>query len=94
MIQGTEDKDTQILLLQEKLEEFNDMKDKLDDIEKLNKQLFTKNQEYFLKITNTSNNTNNIPEINEYEEYVGDDFYKALSTKEKELLEIILEGED
>lgn len=91
------DKDTleeKVIKLQEELVKMNDIIEKNKQLEQLNNQLFTKNQEYFLKITNPQNTTTNSDETNEYEEYVGTDFYKTLSTKEQKLLETILEGED
>ncbi|MGL5718741.1 MAG: hypothetical protein ACRCXT_21105 [Paraclostridium sp.] len=84
-----------VIKLQEQLVQMNDIIEKNKQLEQLNNQLFTKNQEYYLKITNpNTSQTTTSDEINEYEEYVGTDFYKSLSTKEKKLLETILEGED
>ena len=85
----------QILALQQQLEKMNEIIEKNTQLEDINKKLFTKNQEYFLKITNQNNSSDEEEdEINEYEEYVGKEFYSKLSTKEKNLLHTILEGED
>ena len=84
----------QILALQQQLENMNEIIEKNSQLEELNKELFNRNQQYFLKITNQNTSNKDEVEENEYEEYVGKEFYSKLSTKEKNLLHTILEGED
>ena len=84
----------QILALQQQLENMNEIIEKNSQLEELNKELFNRNQQYFLKITNQNTSNKDEVEENEYEEYVGKEFYDKLSTKEKKLLHKILEGED
>lgn len=80
-----------VIKLQEQLSQMNDIIEENAQLKRLNDSLFNKNQEYFLKITGKQNDE---PEVNEYEEYVGKEFYEKLSNKEKKQLQIILEGED
>lgn len=82
-----------IIKMQEQLEKMNEVMEENTRLKTLNDTLFNKNQEYFLKITgNTQENQED--EVNEYEEFVGKEFYQKLSNKEKRLLQTILEGED
>lgn len=97
LLAGSEDDDqsleNRILKLQEQLEKMEEIIKENENLKKTNELLFDKNQEYFLKITGTNNN-NDDDQDNEYEEFVGSDFYNKLSSKEKKQLQIILEGED
>ena len=70
----------------------NDITEKYGQLQELNTKLSERNQEYFLKIT--GNKEDKEEDINIYEEYVGKEFYDLLSTKEKNMLKTILEGED
>ena len=82
-----------VIKMQEQLEKMNEVMEENTRLKTLNDKLFNKNQEYFLKITgNTQENQED--EVNEYEEFVGKEFYQKLSNKEKRLLQTILEGED
>lgn len=83
----------QLLELQEKLENMNKVIEENEKLKKQNEMLFNKNQEYFLKITGNISSKEE-DETNEYEEFVGADFYNKLSNKEQKMLKTILEGED
>lgn len=82
-----------VIKMQEKLLEMDKIIEENKSLKANNEMLFNKNQEYFLKITG-NNEDNKDEEVNEYEEYVGKEFYDKLSNKEKKLLETILEGDD
>lgn len=82
-----------IIKMQEQLEKMNEVMEENTRLKTLNDTLFNKNQEYFLKITGNAQE-NQEDEVNEYEEFVGKEFYQKLSNKEKRLLQTILEGED
>lgn len=83
-----------VIKMQEKLLLMDEIIKENNSLKANNEMLFNKNQEYFLKITGKNDKENNDKEINEYEEYVGKEFYDNLTNKEKKLLETILEGDD
>lgn len=82
-----------VMKMQEQLIKMNDIIEENKKLKNLNDTLFTKNQELFLKITG-ENDEGEEDDINEFEEFVGKEFYDKLSNKEKKQLQIILEGED
>ena len=82
-----------VIKMQEQLVKMNEVIEENKMLKQNNELLFNKNQEYFLKITGQGQEEKQ-DEINEYEEYVGKEFYNKLSNKEKKQLQIILEGED
>ncbi|MGL6104803.1 hypothetical protein, partial [Romboutsia sp.] len=85
--------DEKILKLQQQIIKLNEVTTENEKLKDMNEKLFTKNQEYFLKITNDTT-INETHEINEYEEFLGKDFYDKLSNKEKKQIKTILEGDD
>lgn len=82
-----------IIKMQEQLLKMDEIIEENKTLKANNEMLFNKNQEYFLKITGSVEEKKE-EEINEYEEFVGKDFYSKLSNKEKKQLQIILEGDD
>jgi hypothetical protein len=81
-----------IIKMQEQLVKMNEVIEENNKLKTLNDTLFNKNQEYFLKITGEKKQEDN--QENEFEEFVGKEFYDKLSNKEKKQLQTILEGED
>lgn len=99
LLAGNDDNDNndtleeKVIKMQEQLIKMNDIIEENKKLKNLNDTLFTKNQEMFFKITGKSDD-NEEEEVNEFEEFVGKEFYDKLSNKEKKQLQIILEGED